>query len=159
MNKEWSNNLIDQLFNLRENLLKNLEPPFLGPTSLTEPAKAEKTTKEQRISGVPTHIHETGDEIIVVAEIPGLQRREDIHLLVSTVGLELRGRRFKKNQDPKSEGTTLPAGLQEEFEQRVSFPSPVRSESATAIYRYGLLEVRLKKIPPNPKANVFIQFL
>ncbi|SHI90128.1 Hsp20/alpha crystallin family protein [Desulfofundulus thermosubterraneus] len=105
------------------------------------------------------HVHELGDEIIAVVEIPGLQRREDLHLSVRTSSLEIRGRRFKRLPEPKSQATVLPAGTAEEFQQVVNFPCPVRPETATAAYRHGLLEVRVKKAPHTSNDNVFIQFL
>ncbi|MGB9804589.1 MAG: Hsp20/alpha crystallin family protein [Desulfofundulus sp.] len=158
MNEAEKNQLLSQILNLREDIIKKIQPALSGLTELAELnliGKAKKTEQAE----IPAHIHDWGDEVIAVVEIPGLQRREDLHLLVKSSGLELRGRRYKRLLEPKSLATVLPASTVEEFHQEVNFPCAVRPETATATYRHGLLEVRVKKLPCSINENVIIQFL
>jgi HSP20 family protein len=68
-------------------------------------------------------IHESGDEIRIVADIPGVDK-EDIDL--------------------QCDGTTLDlsaTGTEREYRERVSLPARVDEHSASATYNNGVLEV------------------
>ncbi|MBE3585025.1 Hsp20/alpha crystallin family protein [Desulfofundulus thermocisternus] len=158
MNDE-QNNFLQQLLNLRENILKKIQPSLLNLAELAAMNGEDPDHRRGRASSVPASVYELGDEIITVIEIPGLQRREDLHLSVRTGSLEIRGRRFKRLPETRNQIAVLPAGTAEEFQQAVNFPCPVKPETAAAVYRHGLLEVRVKKAPQTSNDNVIIQFL
>ncbi|PSP86723.1 Hsp20/alpha crystallin family protein [Halobacteriales archaeon QS_4_66_20] len=76
-------------------------------------------------SGRDVHmdIHESDDEVRIVADIPGVDR-EDIDLQCDGTTLNLRA-----------------AGNNREYRERVSLPATVDEHSASATYNNGVLEV------------------
>ena len=68
-------------------------------------------------------IHESDDEVRIVADIPGVDR-EDIDLQCDGTTLNLRA-----------------AGNNREYRERVSLPATVDEHSASATYNNGVLEV------------------
>jgi HSP20 family protein len=89
-------------------------------------------------------MYETGDDLVVVAELPGV-KEQDIRLAVTGDVLTLRGERG-------SDATTGEASSQYRserwfgrFERMVALPIPVQADRIKATYREGLLTVRLPK--------------
>jgi HSP20 family protein len=97
-------------------------------------------------SGVepPLALYESDDAYILTAELPGL-KQEDLELSVEGPRLTLRGeRRIELPADPK-----LSVHRRERrggvFRRTVELPAPVESEKVEALYRDGVLTVRLPK--------------
>jgi len=83
----------------------------------------------EREGGHDVHldIHETDDELRVVADVPGVEK-EDIEL--------------------KCDGTTLTldaVGGDRTYSERIDLPAPVDEHSASATYNNGVLEVVFKR--------------
>lgn len=79
---------------------------------------------------------EEGDEIVVVAEVPGVAK-EDIKLDLTDEGLEIEaGDRFYKS---------------------VALPEGVTLDKGKASYKNGVLEVHLSKKPGRPKKEIKIE--
>jgi len=76
---------------------------------------------------VHTNIHESDDEIRVVADIPGVGR-DDIDLKCDGQTLRIRA-----------------AGDDREYTERLSLPARVDERSASATYNNGVLEVRFDR--------------
>ncbi|MCL6445020.1 MAG: Hsp20/alpha crystallin family protein [Alicyclobacillus sp.] len=90
-------------------------------------------------------VYETRHEVVVVMEIPGLERSGDVRLTVSSEQLTVKGdlkRRYHRQED-------VPLALSERFfgpfERAIALPARVRKQHAKAVYNAGLLEVRLLK--------------
>jgi len=80
--------------------------------------------------GADTHvdIHETDDEIRVIADLPGVE---------------------KEAIDLKCDGTTLTVSASSEhrdYDERVTLPAVVDEHSAAATYNNGVLEVRMDRV-------------
>lgn len=159
MNGLDRNRLLSQIEELRESILRKVYSSLQGLTETSTPSWSAAGGYTTARREAPAHVYDLGEEVVAVLEIPGLQRREDIHFTVKTGGLEVRGRRARKLPDARAQAAALPAGAAEEFQQALSFPHAVRPETATAIYRHGLLEVRVKKVPFFINENVPVQFL
>ena len=91
-------------------------------------------------------IYQTRQEVVAVVEVPGLESANDVKINVTadslTVSGSLEGRfsSFEKDRffrDERFRGS---------FERTVSLPVRVRPQQARAIYRNGLLEVRMLKV-------------
>lgn len=91
----------------------------------------------------PVDIFESGDDLLIRAELPGL-RREDIDVRVEENTLVLRGERQVDNEinDAKTYRQERVFGA---FSRRFALPTSVDPTRITARYVDGLLEVRLPK--------------
>jgi HSP20 family protein len=99
----------------------------------------EHNTSERRgTSGqsVHTDIHETEDELRVVADIPGVE---------------------KSDIDLQCDGTTLSlqaTAEDREYQERITLPSPVDEHSASATYNNGVLEVTFDRTDESTSIDI-----
>ena len=100
-------------------------------------------------------IYETGEEIVVIAEIAGI-RDEGIDLEIASLNLKISGYREVRlgKTDASYHLAEISFGY---FERTVSLPSAVDTATAETSYNNGLLEIRLKKRPPNTIRKISIQ--
>ena len=90
----------------------------------------------------PVDIYENGnDEIVLKAELPGLQR-EDIELLVENNTLTLRGER-KRDSEIKTEQYHRIERSFGAFSRSFSLPSRIDTEKVRAEFREGVLSITL----------------
>ena len=88
-------------------------------------------------------VHETKDELVITAELPGLNEKE-IELSITGDVLTLRGERTQ-NQEVKQEGYHRGERWFGKFERTVPLPIPVQTDKVKATYRDGVLTVTLPK--------------
>ncbi len=100
-------------------------------------------------------VYETGAEIVVQAEIAGI-RSEDIHLEIGQRSIKISGIREScpRGGDARYRLAEIPCGY---FERILSLPAPIDTETAAAVYRDGLLEIRLTKRPLDRIQKISIQ--
>jgi HSP20 family protein len=103
----------------------------------------------------PIDIYETGEEIVVIAEIAGI-REEGMDLEIASLSLKLSGYREVRlaKTDASYHLAEISFGY---FERTVSLPSAVDAATAEVSYNNGLLEIRLKKRPPHTVRKISIQ--
>lgn len=91
----------------------------------------------------PVDIEETRDAYIVRAELPGL-RQEDIKITVEDNRLALRG---EKRREAEESGTNYHRveRVYGQFERSFTLTHLVRSEKIEAVYKDGVLTVRIPK--------------
>jgi HSP20 family protein len=101
------------------------------------------------MEGIPTFapavdLYETAEEVVMNAYLPGISR-EDIHLEV--IGDTLRIAGETKAAVPEKDVTVhaLEGGYGR-FDLRYTLPVAVKTEACKAIYRNGVLEVRMPKV-------------
>src|ERR687894_382775 len=88
-------------------------------------------------------IYENKDQIVLEAELPGMNR-EDFELTVENNVLTLRGeRRFEKKEETDNYHRVERA--YGSFARSFTLPQTVSSENATAEYKNGVLRVALQK--------------
>ena len=99
---------------------------------------------EGRTGYIPAvDLYETAEEVVLNAYLPGMSR-EDIHLEVVGETLHLTGE--TKPPVPEKDTTVhLAEGNFGRFDFRYTLPVEVKTAECTAIYRNGVLEVRLPK--------------
>ena len=100
-------------------------------------------------------IYETAEEIIIQAEIAGVEK-EAINLEIGPRAVKISGIR---ESCPRGEGARyrlaeIPCGY---FERTFSLPVLIDTEKAAALYRDGLLEIRLAKRPLDRVHRISIQ--
>jgi len=98
----------------------------------------------ERVWAPPVDMYETKDELVAVADLPGLNEK-DIHLSINGDMLALRGDR-PANQELKPESSYRAERWFGKFERSLPLPVPVQAERVKASYRDGVLTVRLPKV-------------
>jgi HSP20 family protein len=100
-------------------------------------------------------IYETGKEIVIQAEIAGI-RSEEIHLEIGARTVKISGVRetCPRGGDAHYRLAEIPCGY---FERTLALPAPIDTETAAAVYRDGLLEIRLTKRPLDRIQKISIQ--
>ena len=96
-------------------------------------------------------VHETDDEVVVTAEMPGLEEK-DFEIDLSQGVLTLKGEK-RHEREEKAEGAVhrIERGYGK-FQRTIPLPCEVVAEKATADYRRGLLTVKLPKAPSAKRA-------
>lgn len=100
---------------------------------------------------------ETDQEIIVHCDIPGLERKEDVHIHVEKHMLTIHGSVEKKHED-KDHQMIRQERIIGKFSRSISLPAHVDPNEVHASYRNGVLEVRMKKEPKNQHKQIDIEF-
>ena len=100
-------------------------------------------------------IYETGEEIIVRAEIAGVDK-EELEVEISSRAVKIYGNRPQPSGD--NNATYRLAEIQYgRFERILFLPAPIDPEIVSAAYHNGLLEIRLAKQPPEKIHKIPIQ--
>ncbi|MCR4420278.1 MAG: Hsp20/alpha crystallin family protein [Clostridia bacterium] len=98
-------------------------------------------------------MYETEREVVVTAEIPGLQDRDDLEVGVTDDTLTIKGE-IRRAQEAQEENLALAERFWGRFARAISLPARVVPEKAQAGYRDGVLEVRLPKAEPGGRRPV-----
>lgn len=114
--------------------MKRLFDNFLG-----QPAPAE-----ERVWAPAVDMYETKNEVVVSAELPGLNE-EDVHLSITGDLLTIQGER-RWNDDAKDGSHYRRERWFGTFERTLSLPMPVEAGQVKATYRDGVLTVKLPKV-------------
>jgi HSP20 family protein len=91
-------------------------------------------------------VRETGTEILVEAELPGVEE-QDIELTLHEGTLVLRGEK-KLEQKREQEGWHLTERAYGAFQRAIGLPAEIDAAKVEATFEKGVLRVRLPKIAP-----------
>ncbi len=140
-----------------EEMMNEMESRLWGPGSRMLPAGGFTDRMLPAIKGefrVDVRDHE--DEVLVVADLPGIER-EDISLsLVSPDTLEIMSER-KAEKEEKEEGFYVRERMYGNMSRTVPLPHDVTDKGATATFKNGVLEIRLKKSPEERGKKIKIE--
>ncbi|MGD8262318.1 MAG: Hsp20/alpha crystallin family protein [Desulfobacterales bacterium] len=93
----------------------------------------------------PMDMNETPEEVIIIAEVPGVEK-DDLDVEISSKAVRIRGDRFAKHCPDNA--TYRLAEIQcGKFERILFLPAPIDPEVVSASYQKGMLEIRLAKLP------------
>jgi HSP20 family protein len=105
----------------------------------------------ERVWAPAVDMYETKEELVVNAELPGLNEK-DIQLSITGDVLTLRGER-RLNQEVTQDSFYRGERWYGKFERSLPLPIPVQADKVKASYRDGVLSVRLPKVEEiKPKA-------
>jgi len=100
----------------------------------------------------PLDIFETQTEIIVIAEMAGVNK-EDLDLEINSRAIRMAGRRI--GVPPAENGKYRLAEIQYgNFERVLYLPAAIDTDSVNAIYKKGLLYIRVNKLTQKSRHNV-----
>ncbi|MEW9669113.1 Hsp20/alpha crystallin family protein [Ammoniphilus sp. 3BR4] len=109
-------------------------------------------------TGPLVDLYETIEEVVVSCEVPGLQRKDDVHIHVTGRHLTINGiiqRASEDAQDNRYHRTERYFG---NFYRMVDLPHKVVEESAKASYRNGVLEIRMRKAGADQGKKIEVDF-
>ncbi len=101
-------------------------------------------------------VREHGDEVLVVADLPGVEKQDVSLRLADPRTLELHWERRLEKQE-KEEGWYLKERTYGSMSRIIALPADVIEEGASASFKNGVLEVRLKKSPAEKGARIQIE--
>ena len=139
--------LLDDFGQIGSNLEKPIEDMFRSVS--TGFTLAERTWKP------PMDMNEMPEEVIIMAEVPGVDK-DDLEVEISSKAVRIKGNRYARHCSGNA--TYRLAELQYgSFERILFLPAPIDPEIVSAAYQNGLLEIRLAKQPPEKAHKVPIQ--
>lgn len=96
-------------------------------------------------AGTMIDVVEHEDDVMVVADLPGVERKEITVRLLDPRTLRIAARREESHEE-KEAGYHMRERRFGAIARTVSLPTDVREEGARATFKNGVLEVRLKKV-------------
>jgi len=101
-------------------------------------------------------VREQGNEIIVVADLPGVDKADVSLNLVNPRALEISCDR-SKNKEEESVGYYVRERVYGTMRRIIALPADVMEENAKASFKNGVLEVTLKKTKVPAKTRIAIE--
>ncbi|HHY59169.1 MAG TPA: Hsp20/alpha crystallin family protein [Clostridia bacterium] len=102
-------------------------------------------------------VYETPEEVIVTAELPGLERKEDVQIDVEGTQLTISGQ-IRRGQEIKREQFYRQERYIGQFRRTITLPATVKEDEIKATYRNGILEIRMPKENPGRRRTIDIEF-
>ena len=121
------------MVSLRDAMDRLFQESFIRPTT-------RFLTKE---SAMPLDIHETGNEVVVTASLPGI-KPEDVEITITGDLLTIKGE-VKADQTVKQEDYILQERRYGAFCRSVTIAMPVVADKAEAKFEHGVLTLTLSK--------------
>lgn len=100
--------------------------------------------------GPRVDLYQTDQEVVVSAELPGVESKDDIEVTVTPDTLSLRGE-LKRIQDVREEHFFHSERYFGSFSRTLPLPAEVKPEDTRASYQNGLLEIRMPKTEKSRK--------
>jgi HSP20 family protein len=105
--------------------------------------RAPQPALGERLWAPPVDVHETREDLVITAELPGVNEK-DIHLSITGEVLTLRGERTLGQEVTQDSHYRLERWYGK-FERTLPLPIPVQADKVKATYRDGVLRVMLPK--------------
>lgn len=109
--------------------------------------------REMGTSGPRIDVYQTDTEVVATAELPGVESKEDIDVLLTDDSLTIKGE-FKRGQEQKEENFIHSERYYGVFNRTIPLPAEVKPDQARASYNNGLLEIHIPKSEENKKKQV-----
>lgn len=89
-------------------------------------------------------VEETPNQVYVTAEIPGLEKKEDLHIEVDEDHLTISGE-IKRNSSTEGRSSHRTERYYGKFSRTLTLPTVVKADGAHASYKNGVLELSFLK--------------
>jgi HSP20 family protein len=124
-----------EMVTLRQAMDRLFEDSFVNPLTLR--------SYNGEAPGPALDVHETGDEIVVTAALPGL-KAEDVNITITGQTLTVRGE-FKADDKVKREQYLYRERRYGSFQRQLQLPVRVQGDAATASFEDGVLTLAIPK--------------
>ncbi|BCJ88071.1 Hsp20/alpha crystallin family protein [Effusibacillus dendaii] len=114
-------------------------------------------TRFANMARVRVDVRENPTEVVVTAEIPGLQKKEDVNITVHDNHLHLSGK-IERSSEEKGENVHRTERYYGKFSRTIALPSNVEETGSKASYKNGILEVRLPKAQKEIGKRIDVDF-
>lgn len=101
----------------------------------------------------PYNLYETESSFICQIALPGLNDLEDVKLSIDHTKLLIKGNAHYHLSSTSIVSEELHKGP---FERVIQFPSPVKTEPTEAVYRKGMMRIRLEKLQGQEISEIII---
>jgi HSP20 family protein len=128
---------VGEMVSLRSAMDRLFEDSFVSPLTWRTLANGEGSVNP------PLDVHETPDEIVVTAALPGL-RAEDVEITMTGQNLTLRGE-FKADEAVQRDQYLYRERRYGSFHRSIQLPVRVQGENADATFTDGILTLRIPK--------------
>jgi HSP20 family protein len=102
-------------------------------------------------------MHETENEYVVSCDLPGLEKKEDVHIDVHNNILTISGT-IQRDQSIKEEQMHRRERFFGRFQRSITLPSDAATDNIKATYKNGVLDIHIPKTSSSPKKRVDIEF-
>ncbi|MDI3257540.1 MAG: Hsp20/alpha crystallin family protein [Kyrpidia sp.] len=102
-------------------------------------------------------VYETGNQVVVSCEIPGLRQADDVEIDVDDDRVHLSGV-IERDEERRDDDFLQRERFFGRFSRTISLPADVKPESARASYHNGVLEIRIDKARQTRGRRVNIEF-
>jgi HSP20 family protein len=124
-----------EMVTLRQAMDRLFEDSFVSPLTL-RPFNGDAP-------GPALDVHETGEEIVVTAALPGL-KAEDVDITITGQTLAIRGE-FKADENVKRDQYLYRERRYGTFQRQLQLPVRVQGDAATATFEDGVLTLSIPK--------------
>jgi HSP20 family protein len=108
----------------------------------------------EKILAPPVDVYETDSEVVVKAELPGVDK-ENIDVTIKENAVHIKAER-KEEREEKTENVYRVERFYGRIERVVPLPVDVKPDKAKAEYKDGVLEIRIPKEKVSKEAKVKI---
>ncbi len=112
---------------------------------------------DHHIGGIRVDVHETENEVVVTCDLPGLEKKEDVHIAIDDNRLSISGTINRVNEI-KEENMFRKERYVGSFHRTITLPNSVSEEEIKASYRNGVLEVKMPKLMKENKKRIDVDF-
>ena len=138
-------------------MMSEMENRFFGPSGRLLPPGGITDRMMPALRGeFRIDIRDHDDEIIVVADLPGAEKEDVSVSLVNPGMLEIRSER-STNKEEKEEGYYMRERMSGSMSRIVTLPHEVTDEGASATFKNGILEIRMKKSTTPRGAQITVE--
>lgn len=124
-----------EMVTLRQAMDRLFEDSFVSPLTLR--------TYNGEAAAPALDVHETGDEIVVTAALPGL-KAEDVDITITGQTLSIRGE-FKADEEVNRDQYLYRERRYGTFHRQLQLPVRVQGDAATATFEDGILKLAIPK--------------
>jgi HSP20 family protein len=140
-----------------DEMMSEMENRFFGPSGRLLPPGGITDRMMPALRGeFRIDIRDHDDEIIVVADLPGAEKEDVSVSLVNPGMLEIRSER-STNKEEKEEGYYMRERMSGSMSRIVTLPHEVTDEGASATFKNGILEIRMKKSTTPRGAQITVE--
>lgn len=96
-------------------------------------------------AGPRVDVYETENEVVAMAEIPGVEKKEDIDIDIRDNTLSITGVINRTNEVKDGERFHRSERYYGRFQRNIGLPAGVKTEGVKASYRNGILKIRMPR--------------
>jgi len=103
-------------------------------------------------------VYETDNEVVALAEIPGVEKKEDIDIDIRDNMLTVSGIVNRTSEIKERDRFHRTERFYGRFQRSISLPARVNPEGARASYRNGVLEIRMPRETRGQRRTIDVEW-